>query len=133
MGSPAASEIPAAYASHVRSRAVDLRPDTVLDVNGTELNVVLERLSSTDPSSRFDLVVATNLLVYYDTFEQALAVGNMASMLRDGGLLMTNQPVPVPATCGLSPLLIISVGFDRVRSGAGTHERGDSIFVYRKA
>jgi hypothetical protein len=78
------------------------------------------------------MVVATNVLVYYDTFEQALAVGNMASMLREGGLLVTNQPVPVPATCGLSPVLITSVGFDRVQSETGPHERGDSIFVYRK-
>jgi len=73
------------------------------------------------------------VLVYYESFEQALAVSNIASMLRAGGLLMTNQPVPVPAACGLSPVLIVSVGFDRVQSGTGSHERGDSIFVYRKA
>ena len=133
VGSQTASEIPAAYAGQVRSRTIDVRPDAVLDVTGTESNIVLERLSSADPSSRFDMVVATNVLVYYDTFEQALAVGNMASMLREGGLLVTNQPVPVPATCGLSPVLIMSVGFDRVQSEAGPHERGDSIFVYRKA
>jgi SAM-dependent methyltransferase len=132
LGSEAASDIPAAHASQVRSRAVDVRPDAVLDVTGVELNIVLERLSSTDPSSRFDLVVATNVLVYYDTFEQALAVGNMASMLREDGLLVTNQPVPVPATCGLSAVLIMSVGFDRIRSEGGLHERGDSMFVYRK-
>ena len=133
VGSQTASEIPAAYAGQVRSRTIDIRPDAVLDVTGTESNIVLERLSSADPSSRFDMVVATNVLVYYDTFEQALAVGNMASMLREGGLLVTNQPVPIPATAGLSPVLIMSVGFDRVQSGAGPHERGDSIFVYRKA
>jgi len=45
---------------------------------------------------------------------------------------MTNQPVPAVAACGLSPLLIMSVAFDRVPSAAGSHERGDSIFVYRK-
>ncbi|MEO8074994.1 MAG: hypothetical protein ABI818_01615 [Acidobacteriota bacterium] len=133
VGHPAARETPAADTGLVRSRAVDLSPETVLDVTGAELNIVLERLSGTDPSSRFGLVVATNVLVYYDTFEQALAVCNMASMLRDGGLLMTNQPVPVPATCGLAPILIMSVALDRVQSDAGPHERGDSIFVYRKA
>ena len=132
VGSQTASEVPATYAGQVRSRTIDVRPDAVLDVTGTEFNVVLERLSSADPSSRFDMVVATNVLVYYDTFEQALAVGNMASMLREGGLLVANQPVPVPATCGLSPVLIMSVGFDRVQSESGPQDRGDSIFVYRK-
>ena len=126
-------EIPAGYAGQVRARAVDVRPEAVLDVSGVELNIVLERLSMREMTSRFDLVVATNVLVYYDPFEQALAVSNIASMLRDGGLLVTNQPVPVPAACGLSPVLIMSVGFDRVQSETGSHERGDSIFVYRKA
>jgi hypothetical protein len=132
VASPAASEMKADDARQVRSRAVDVRPDAVLDVTGTELNIVLERLSNLDPSRRFDLVVATNILVYYDAFEQALAAGNIASMMRDGGLLVTNQPVPVPATCGLSAVLIMSVAFDRIQSEAGPHERGDSIYVYRK-
>jgi hypothetical protein len=133
VGTAAASEVPTAHTGRVRARAVDVRPETVLDVREAELNIVLERLSSVDAMSRFDLVVATNVLVYYEPLEQALAVSNMASMLRGGGLLMTNQPVPVPDACGLSPVLIISVGFDRIQSGTGSHERGDSIYVYRKA
>ncbi len=127
------AEIPAGPAGDVRARAVDLRPEAVLDVSSVELNIVLERLSNPEVMGGFDLVVATNVLIYYDPFEQALAVSNIASMLRGGGLLLTNQPVPVPAACGLSPVLIMSVGFDRVESGTGSHERGDSVFVYRKA
>jgi SAM-dependent methyltransferase len=133
IGSGTVGEIPAGPAREVRARAVDVRPEAVLDVSGVELNIVLERLSNAEIMNRFDLVVATNVLIYYDSFEQALAVSNIASMLRGGGLLMTNQPVPVPTACGLSPVLIMSVGFDRVRSETGSHERGDSIFVYRKA
>ena len=41
----------------------------------------------------FDLVVATNVFVYYDTFEQALAVVNVGRMLRSGGSLLANQAV----------------------------------------
>jgi len=132
LGAGTVGEIPAEYAGQVRARAVDLRPEAVLDVSGEELNIVLERLSTTE-TSRFDLVVTTNVLVYYESFEQALAVSNIASMLRDGGLLMTNQPVPLPTASGLSPVLIVSVGFDQIQSENGSHERGDSIFVYRKA
>jgi hypothetical protein len=112
---------------------VDVRPEIVLDVRGAELNVVFERPSSAGATNQFDLVVATNVLVYYDSFEQALATGNMASMLHSGGLLLTNQPVPVPAACALSPVLIMSVRFGRVDSETGSRERGDSIYVYRKA
>ena len=133
IGTGTVGESPAASARDVRTRAVDLRPEAVLDVSGVELNIVLERLSNAEAMSRFDLIVATNVLIYYESFEQALAVSNIASMLRDGGLLLTNQPVPLPAASGLSPVLIMSVGFDRVQSETGSHERGDSVFVYRKA
>ena len=133
IGTGTVGESPAGSARDVRTRAVDLRPEAVLDVSGVELNIVLERLSNAEAMSRFDLIVATNVLIYYESFEQALAVSNIASMLRDGGLLLTNQPVPLPAASGLSPVLIMSVGFDRVQSETGSHERGDSVFVYRKA
>ncbi len=119
-------------AGGVRARSVDVRPDVVLDMTGVELNIVLERLAASELSRRFDLIVATNVLIYYDTTEQALAVGNMADMLGPGGLLMTNQPVPVAAACGLSAILITSSAFDQVPSAAGTYQRGDSIFIYRK-
>jgi len=35
--------------------------------------------------------VATNILVYYDTFEQCLALANVARMTAVGGLLLTNN------------------------------------------
>jgi SAM-dependent methyltransferase len=116
----------------VQARAVDVRPEAVLAVEGVDLNIVFERLATPDDGRRFDLVVATNVLVYYEPFEQALAVTNMAGMLRTGGLLLTNQPVPVPPAWGLSPVLIMSVVLDRVRSATGSHERGDAVYVYRK-
>jgi hypothetical protein len=53
-------------------------------------------------------------------------------MLPKGGLLLTNQPVPVPAASALSPVFTVSVSFGRVESETGSHERGDSIYVYRK-
>ena len=115
----------------VQARAIDIRPDAVLGIEGVDLNIVFDRISAPD-ASRFDLVVATNVLVYYEPFEQALAVSNMAGMLRPGGLLLTNQPVPLPTTWGLSPVFIMSVAFDRVQSGTGSHQRGDTIHVYRK-
>jgi hypothetical protein len=131
VGTPVPVEIPAQI-HDVQARAIDVRPEAVLAVEGVDLNIVVERVSTADDPSRFDLVVATNVLVYYEPFEQALAVSNMAGMLRAGGLLLTNQPVPLPTTWGLSPVLVMSVALDRVRSGTGSHQRGDAIYVYRK-
>src|SRR5262249_29557248 len=39
--------------------------------------------------SVFDLIVATNIFVYYDALEQALE--NASAMLKTGGLLLTND------------------------------------------
>ncbi|HEY1754140.1 MAG TPA: hypothetical protein VGG72_02000 [Bryobacteraceae bacterium] len=77
----------------LETRAVRIRPDVVLACEPMDLNVVLERinLSATD---RFDLVVGTNIFVYYDVFEQALALENVGAMLKPGGLLLTNDRLP---------------------------------------
>ena len=131
LGTPVPVVVPAQI-QDVQARAIDVRPEAVLAVEGVDLNIVFERISTPGDTSRFDLVVATNVLVYYEPFEQALAVSNMAGMLRTGGLLLTNQPVPLPTTWGLSPVLIMSVVLDRVHSGTGSHQRGDAIYVYRK-
>ena len=43
------------------------------------------------PAERFDLIIATNILVYYDNFEQSLALANVERMLRPGGFLLSNN------------------------------------------
>jgi hypothetical protein len=132
IGAPTPAEVPNAYAARVRARAIAVRPRVVLDVTSKELNVVVGRVASASAGGAFDAIVATNVLVYYDAFEQALAVANMAKMLARGGVLLTNQPVPLPGAAGLSETLIASVDFDRVITAAGSHQRGDSIYAYTK-
>ena len=62
-----------------------------------DLNIVVERLDPLPADERFDLVVATNVFVYYGAFEQALAMINIGRMLRPGGSLLSNQALrPVP-------------------------------------
>lgn len=80
-------------AGNVQIRAVRVRPSVVASIVAQDLNVVLQRLEQSDPRERFDLVIATNVLVYYDVFEQSLAVANLAKMLRRGGLLLSNNVV----------------------------------------
>jgi CheR methyltransferase, SAM binding domain len=71
-------------------RAVRIRPEFVRGMRALDLNVVLQREES-PADAKFDLVIATNILVYYDTFEQSLALSNIQSMLRPGGFLLTNN------------------------------------------
>jgi hypothetical protein len=86
-----------ASAGEVRVRAVRIRPDVVRRIIPRDLNIVTERLDTDGLEGPFDLVIATNVLAYYDTFEQSLAIANIGRMLKRGGALLTNQAVlPVP-------------------------------------
>jgi hypothetical protein len=77
----------------LETRAVRVRPDVVLACEPMDLNVVLERINLA-AAERFDLVVGTNIFVYYSAFEQALALENVGAMLKPGGLLLTNDRLP---------------------------------------
>ena len=72
---------------------------------------------------RFDLVIATNVFVYYSPFEQALAVLNVARLLRSGGLLLSNNDVPV------LPPMKSSVGYLSVRL---SDRQNDHVFSYQR-
>jgi len=117
-----ASPVPRS-AGAVKVRAVRVRPDVVLSVTPRDLNIVTERLEARADDQRFDLVVATNVFVYYDTFEQALAVTNVGRMLRPGGSLLSNQAVrPVPP-------LTSAVGHDTI---VYSDRQFDHLFWYRR-
>ena len=75
----------------VEVRAVRIRPAVILGILPQDLNVIVQRVEPVTSEERFDLIVATNLLIYYDVFEQALALANVAKMLRPGGLFLSND------------------------------------------
>jgi predicted TPR repeat methyltransferase len=101
---------------------VRIQPAVVASVAPRDLNIVVDRLPLRD-DERFDLIVATNVLVYYDLFEQALAAANIAAMLRPGGVFVTNTAV-LP-----TPPLRATASYLRV---AHTAERYDEIFWYQR-
>jgi len=82
---------PLAPPSVAIARAVEFPAPRNMDA--ADLNIVSQRLDLTN-TGKFDLVVATNILVYYSPFEQALALANIASMLKPGGFLLTNDSLP---------------------------------------
>lgn len=77
----------------LETRAVEVRSDVVLECEPVDLDIVVERLNLA-AADRFDLVVGTNIFLYYDGFEQTLALENTGAMLKPGGLLLTNDKLP---------------------------------------
>jgi chemotaxis methyl-accepting protein methylase len=65
-----------------------------------DANIVTERLDG----QSFDLVIATNVFIYYDVFEQALALSNVEAMLRPGGFLLANVSAPRLKSIALRPI-----------------------------
>jgi len=123
VGEETAAPTPPDTAGRVSVRAVTVRPAVVSAMTVLDLNIVFERLTPMTPDERFDLIVATNVLVYYDVFEQALALANAASMLRPGGLVLTNTAVfPTPPMKG-------SAGYLRVVYRSRQH---DHFFWYQR-
>jgi chemotaxis methyl-accepting protein methylase len=77
----------------LETRAVRIRPEVVLTCEPVDLNIVLERINLAQ-ADRFDLMVGTNIFIYYDAFERSLALENAGAMLKPGGLLLTNDRLP---------------------------------------
>jgi hypothetical protein len=122
---PAEAASPPASAGALAVRAVRVRPEVAASVHPVDLNVVYQRLLL-PPAERFDLVVATNILVYYDTFEQCLALANLARMTAIGGLFLSNSTVlELPGSA------LRSVGYATVVF-SDQPDDGEHVIFYRR-
>jgi len=93
VGTPVTPIRPPEIFRGLETRAVRIRPEVVLACEPVDLNIVLQRINLA-PADRFDLLVGTNIFLYYDPFEQMLALENAGAMLKPGGLLLTNDRLP---------------------------------------
>jgi SAM-dependent methyltransferase len=125
IGTPTAAIKPPADAGPVETRAIKVRPEIVLRVTPRDLNVVVERLELKYLSVKFDLVVATNVLVYYDLFEQGLALQNIGAMLRPGGFFLSNDALEQIPGCALHSAGTAGVSYSERKEDA------DYIIWYR--
>ena len=101
-------------------RAFEVRPEVAARVTPVDLNVVTEKW--TGPP--FDLVIATNVFVYYDKLDQSLAFAGIEAMLRPGGFLLTNNVIVESPVSNLR-----AVGFMTVEH---SREKIDHLFWYRR-
>jgi hypothetical protein len=100
IGAPRPAATPKAIADLAELRAVRVRPSAVQRMSVMNVNIVTERLDG----EAFDLVIATNVFVYYDVFEQALAMSNVDAMLKPGALLLANVSVPRLTSLAIRPV-----------------------------
>ena len=94
--------VPPEVGGAVEVRAVQLPPSMVLRITPVDLNAVWQR-EVLPAGQHYDLIIATNVLVYYDQFEQALAESNIQEMLRPGGVFLCNNALPDVASLAIHP------------------------------
>jgi hypothetical protein len=123
IGKPAVTIPVPEGAEGVWNRAVSIRPDMVQKVTPVSMNVVYQTVPL-PPDKQFDLVIATNIFVYYGSLEQALARANLATMIRPGGFLLTNEALPATAPSKLADSLKTTVPI--------TPEATDYMFSYAR-
>jgi SAM-dependent methyltransferase len=118
-------KVPAA-AGEVAIRSVRLRPAILARIHPVGLNIVVQRADLPEGEG-FDLIVATNVFVYYDVFEQSLAVASVERMLRPGGFLLSNN-----ALLELPSSRLHSVGY-LTTVYSDCPDDGDHVVWYRRS
>lgn len=126
IGSPATPVSAPASAGRVDVRAVEIRPDLLARITPEDLDIVVQRVAPLGDNDKFDLIVATNVLVYYGRFEQGLALANISAMLRPGGIVMTNYLMHPAPPLEEAAGLVSATSWDR-------QNNGDTVFGYRYA
>ena len=111
------------------TRTVRVQPSAARALSAEPLDIVTARLTG-EP---FDLVIATNILPYFDDAELALALSNIAAMLAPGGVLLHNDLRPtmreIAVAAGLTLEQTRQAPIARV---PGAPPLADTIFLYRR-
>lgn len=112
-------------AGAVTLRAVAIAPRFAARVTPLDVNIVAQQLNL-EEGRGFDLVIATNILVYYDLFQQALAMANIAHMMNQGGIFLSNDTLSAHHVPSL-------VFLDRHSVSLSTNSHyGDNVLTYRR-
>ena len=108
------------------TRAVKVRPTVVNRLKPIDMNIVFQRLPL-PPEERFDLIIGTNIFLYYGGFEQSLARVNVAAMLKPGGYLLSNDKLQDTVPSGLDPVMVTEIPM------TGAPVITDYIYCYRRS
>jgi SAM-dependent methyltransferase len=111
IGAPTRAPTSKAIADVAELRAVRARPSAVQRMSVLNANIVTERLDG----EAFDLVIATNVFIYYDVLEQALAMSNVEAILKPGALLLANVSAPNLTSVTIRPVDTTTTVYTRAR------------------
>jgi len=125
IGDPVAAIAVPPEATGFTTKAVDVRPAIVSRVKPFDMNIVFQRLPLA-PEERFDLILGTNIFLYYGGFEQALARANVAAMLKPGGYLLSNDKLEDTVPSGMEQVMAIEIPM------TGAPVITDYIYCYRR-
>ena len=109
----------------LRLRAVSVRPSVGVRISPIDMNITAQTASLAD-AERFDMIIATNVFVYYDRLQQALAMVSVANMLRPAGLLVSNNALVEVPSVGMR-----SIGYSKILY-SNREEDGDVIIAYQR-
>ncbi len=113
------------------ARTVRVRPAAAHALEAERLDIVTERLDG----PAFDLVIATNILPYFDDTQLLLAMSNIGSMLAPGGIFLHNEARPLLGDVTAA----LGFPFEQSRHVVLASPTGaaaplfDSVFIHTKA
>jgi hypothetical protein len=112
------------------SKTVRVRAEAARALDAELLDIVTERLNGPP----FDLIIATNILPYFDDGELMLAMSNVAGTLAPGGVFLHNEARPVLGELTAA----LGLPFEQSRHVIIASVRGapaplfDSVWLHRK-
>jgi hypothetical protein len=80
---------PPGMPSDLLTRSITVEPSVTQAVHASELNITTQRLTGT-----YDIAIATNVLLYFESPDLPLALCNTAAMLRTGAYFVHNDLRP---------------------------------------
>jgi CheR methyltransferase, SAM binding domain len=100
IGNETASPSDTILPNHLR-RSVRINSAIASRITADKLNIITQRYAL---APDYDLVIVTNVFPYFNETELALALSNIAAMMRPGAFLLHNEPRPLPANAVGLPL-----------------------------
>ena len=99
-----------------RAKSIEVKPQLLKSVRAVRMDLLTERVDG-----QYDVIVATNLLLYFDNRQLGLALANLASMLRPGGVLIHNEARPeVEFLANLAGLPVLQARTIEIRARAAS-------------
>jgi hypothetical protein len=118
--------VPDEVSGEIWNRAIAVRPNVVKNLTPVDMNIVFQSVSL-PADKQFDLVIGTNIFVYYGSLEQSLARANIGTMVKAGGFLITNEALPDKAPSNLKDSLKTTIDI-----ASSPKQMTDYVFTYAR-